>query len=67
MPGVVAAELLCSRSLRSSLEVALEPGSSPLSAVDGLETEEPALSEVERPEPGSIKGTPPAQVEEGEE
>jgi len=66
--GVVGVEeLASSRSLRSSLEVALEPGSRPLSAVEGLEIREPALSEVGRPEPGSTKGTPPAQVEEEEE
>lgn len=51
-----------SRSERSSLEVALEKVSRPLSVVVGLETEEPALSEGGRlgvEEPCSMKGTPP--------
>ena len=62
MPGVVADELHCSRSERSSLEVALEQVSRPLSVVVGLEMDEPALSEAGRIEvdkPCSINGTPP--------
>lgn len=51
MEGVVATELLCSRSVRSSLEVALEQASRPLSVVLllGLEMEEATLSETGRP------------------
>ncbi len=60
--GVVAVELLCSRSVRSSFDVVLEPVSMPLSAV-GLEMEDAALSEPGRVEEHplccSIKGTPP--------
>lgn len=60
--GVVAVELLCSRSVRSSFEVVLEPLSKPLSVV-GLEMEEAALSEQGRVEEPplccSMKGTPP--------
>lgn len=60
--GVVAVELLCSRSVRSSFEVVLEPASKPLSVV-GLEMEEAALSEPGRIEEPplccSMKGTPP--------
>lgn len=59
--GVVAVEQL-SRSVRSSLDVALEQLDSPLSAV-GLEIEEAALSETGSaavPSPCcSINGTPP--------
>lgn len=64
--GVVADELHCSRSERSSLEVALEQVSRPLSVVEGLEMDEPALSEagkVEVDEPCSMNGTPPDQRE----
>ena len=62
MPGVVAVELLCSRSVRSSLEVALEQVSRPLSVVEGgPEMEEPTLSEADRL--GSMNGTPPAGTE----
>lgn len=52
----------CSRSERSSLEVALEPASRPLSVAVGLDMEEPALSDVARLElenPCSMNGTPP--------
>lgn len=53
-PGsMVAEELQGSRSERSSLEVALEQVSRPLSVVVGLETDEAALSEH------SMNGTPP--------
>lgn len=64
--GVVAEELQCSRSERSSLEVALEPVSRPLSVVEGLEMEEPALSEVARlqfDETCSMNGTPPVETD----
>lgn len=60
--GVVAVELLCSRSVRSSFDVVLEPVSKPLSVV-GLEMEDAALSEPGRAEEPplccSMKGTPP--------
>lgn len=59
--GVAADELYCSKSERSSLEVALEQVSRPLSVV-GLEIDDPELSETGRPEldePCSINGTPP--------
>lgn len=62
MLGVVADELHCSRSERSSLDVALEQVSRPLSVVVGLEMDEPALSEASRTEvekPCSMNGTPP--------
>lgn len=62
MLGVLAEELHCSRSDKSSLEVALEQVSRPLSVAVGLEMDEPALSEAGRPEVGnpcSMKGTPP--------
>lgn len=63
--GVVAVEQL-SRSVRSSLDVALEQLDSPLSAV-GLEMEEPAPSEMGNaavPSPCcSINGTPPKDKE----
>lgn len=62
VPGVVADELHCSKSERSSLEVALEQVSRPLSVVVGLEMDEPALSEagrLELDEPCSMNGTPP--------
>lgn len=59
---MVAVELLCSRSVRSSFDVVLEPVSKPLSAV-GLEMEEAALSKPGRVEEPplccSMKGTPP--------
>lgn len=63
--GVVAVEQL-SRSVRSSLDVALEQLDSPLSAV-GLEMEEAALSEIGSaavPSPCcSINGTPPTDTQ----
>lgn len=60
--GVVADELQFSKSERSSLDVALEQVSKPLSVVVGLEIDEPALSEagmLEVDKPGSMKETPP--------
>lgn len=66
MQGVVTEELHCSRSERSSLEVALEPVSRPLSVVEGLEMDEPALSEVARLEFNvacSMNGTPPTKTD----
>lgn len=66
MLGVVADELHCSRSERSSREVALEQVSRPLSVVEGLEMDEPALSEagkLEAEEPCSMNGTPPEHRE----
>lgn len=60
--GVVADELHCSRSERSSLDVALEQVSRPLSVVVGLETDEAPLSEAGSPEvdrPCSMNGTTP--------
>lgn len=62
MVGVVSDELNCSRSERSSLEVALVQVSRPLSVVVGLEMDELALSEAGRLEvdkPCSMNGTPP--------
>lgn len=60
MLGLVEDELHCSRSERSSLEVALEHVSRPLSVVVGLETDEAALSEAGRlDKPCSMNGTPP--------
>lgn len=62
MLGVVADELLCSRSDRSSLEVAFEQVSRPLSVV--VEMDEPALSEAGRTELDmlcSMNGTPPKE------
>lgn len=59
--GVATDELYCSKSERSSLEVALEQVSRPLSIV-GLEIDEPELSEAGRPELDetcSMKGTTP--------
>lgn len=64
--GVVADELHCSRSDRSSREVALVQVSRPLSVVVGLEMEEPALSEADRlevDEPCSMNKTPPDEEE----
>lgn len=64
--GVFADELHCSRSERSSLEVALEQVSRPLSVVVGLEMDEPALSEagmLEVFKPCSRNGTPPNRKE----
>lgn len=61
--GVVAEELHCSRSERSSLEVALEQVPIPLSVV-GLETDEATLSEAVRiglDRPCSMNGTPPKE------
>lgn len=65
-PRVVADTLPCSRSERSSLEVALEQVSRPLSVVVGLDMDEAALSEAVREEldePCSMNGTPPDQRE----
>lgn len=63
VPGSVVTDALhCSRSERSSLEVALEHESRPLSVVAGLGIDEPALSEagkLEVDKPCSMKGTPP--------
>lgn len=62
MLGVFADELHCSRSERSSLEVALEQVPRPLSVVVGLEIDEPALSEagkLEVDKPCSMNRTPP--------
>lgn len=61
----LADETDCSRSDRSSLEVALEHVSRPLSVAVGLDMEEPALSDVARLEleqPCSMKGTPPGNT-----
>lgn len=62
VPGsTVADELHCSRSERSSLEVALEQESRPLSVVVGLGMDEPVLSETGKLEldgPCSMNGTP---------
>lgn len=61
MPGMFADELYCSRSERSSLEVALEQVSRPLSVAVGLEMDEAALSEAGRLDVGrpcSMNGTP---------
>lgn len=63
--GLTAEEPHWSRSERSSLEVALEHVSRPLSVVAGLDMDEPALSEGGRPgggKPCSMKGTPPTWV-----
>lgn len=59
---MVAIELQCSMSERSSLEVALEQVSRPLSVAVGLEIDEPPLSEAGRPQveiPCSMNRTPP--------
>lgn len=58
MPGVVATELLWSRSVRSSLEVALEQVSRPLSV--GLDMEEAMLSGTDKLT-CSMKRTPPGR------
>lgn len=61
MPGMFADELYWSRSERSSLEVALEQVSRPLSVAVGLDMEEAALSEAGRLDVGrpcSMNGTP---------
>lgn len=59
---MVAIELQCSMSERSSLEVALEQVSRPLSVAVGLEIDEPPLSEAGRLQvdiPCSMNRTPP--------
>lgn len=65
VPGVVAVELLCSRSVRSSWEVALEEVSRPLSGT-GLEIEEAALSDAGRADCcSSMKSMPPVRMTTG--
>lgn len=58
----VDAELHCSRSERSSLEVVFEQVSRPLSVAVGLQIDEAELSETGRlglDKPSSMNGTPP--------
>lgn len=63
---MLAAGPHCSRSDRSSLDVALEQVSRPLSVVVGLDMDDPALADgkLELFRQGSTKGTPPERETE---